>query len=96
LFVIVVTAPVPPNINSIVVVVERPSLFRLSGTRSSSKPTLILILAAKLKLFIRGIFVAAESATKPAFVVAEVQACFAKLDFRRRSERLKLSRLFRE
>jgi hypothetical protein len=84
LIIIVITAPVPPNINSIVLIVQRSSLFRLSGTRSTSKPTLILLLATKLKLLVRRILIAAESATESAFVVAEMQACFTQLGFRRR------------
>lgn len=96
LLIIVITAPVPPNINSIVLIVQRPPLLRFSGTRSTPKPTLVLTLATKLKLLVRGILVAAECATKSALVVAEVQAGFAQLGFRRWGERLELGWLFGE
>ena len=90
LLVVIITAPVPPNINSIVLIVQRSSLLRLSGTRSTPEPTLILILATKLKLLVRGILIAAERAAESAFVVAEVQACFTQFGFCRRGKRLEL------
>lgn len=72
LLVIVIAASVPSHINSIVLIVQRSSLLRLSGTRSTPKPALVLILATKLKLLVRGILIAAKRAAKTALVVAEV------------------------
>jgi hypothetical protein len=96
LLVIIITASISSDINGIILIVQWSSLLRFGGTWSTPKPALILILATKLKLLVRGIFIAAERATKSAFVIAEVQASFTQLDLRRRSKRLKLSRFFRE
>jgi hypothetical protein len=94
LLVIVITAAVPSNINSIILVVQRSSLLRFGGTRSTPEPTLVLTLAAKLELLVRRILIAAERAVESAFIVVEVQASFTQLAFRRWGKRLELSRLF--
>lgn len=94
--VVIITAPIPPHLNSIIIIVQRTPLLRLSRTRSTPEPRIVLAITTKLELFVRRILITAEGTAEAALATAQMQSSFTQLDFRRRSERVEFVWLLRQ